>query len=117
MIRTFRHPIELVYLQPTEDGIGNQTILEKPYYRCRANVNGIGGKEYFAAAQPIEEGEVTFEVRYCKKLAKLNTTEYGVRFRGELYDLTYLDNYQFGNEALKMRAKKREVGIHENPGG
>lgn len=105
--RAFRHPIEIVSVKTSSDALGNQIAQETLHHKCRANVNGIGGKEYFAAARPVEEGEATFEVRYCKKVAALNTTEYFILFRGERYDITYIDNYQFGNDTLKMRAKMK----------
>lgn len=105
--RAFRHPIQIMSTKPASDEIGNQLPQGTLYYQCRANVNGIGGKEYFAAARPVEEGEATFEVRYCKKTAALNAAEYFIVFRGERYDISYIDNYQFGDDTLKIRAKMK----------
>lgn len=104
--RAFRHPIEVMSMKPQADSMGNQVEKGIPYHKCRANVNSISGKEYMAAAHPVEEGEVTFEIRYCKDLADLNTTEYFIMFRGERYDISYIDNYLFGDDTLKIRARR-----------
>lgn len=107
MDRTFRHRIEILSAEPRADAIGNRRVEDVLLCACRANVNGIGGKEYFEAGRTVEEGEATFEVRYCRKLAALDAGRHYIRFRGARYDITYIDNYRFLNDTLKLRAKRK----------
>lgn len=74
-----------------------------------ASKNNLSGKEYFAAKQFNEEKTVKFEVRYQKKLDELNSTKYRIIHDGKIYDITYIDNFQYRNEWLVI--KTLENGI------
>ncbi|NYB73857.1 phage head closure protein [Sedimentibacter hydroxybenzoicus DSM 7310] len=74
-----------------------------------ASKNNLSGKEYFAAKQFNEEKTVKFEVRYQKLLDELNSTKYRIIHDGKIYDITYIDNFQYRNEWLVI--KTLENGI------
>ena len=114
MDRTFRHPIQIMSAEPHEDEIGNHGTADTLFYSCRANVNGVGGKEYFEAGRTVEEGEATFEVRFCRKLKELDAGRHFILFRGARYDISYIDNFGFLDDTLKLRAKRREQPRDKN---
>ena len=63
----------------------------------------LSGDEYFAAnAQQVKE-EVLFIVNWRAGL----TTAHVVRYKGALWDITRIDNYEGRREDLKLYCKRR----------
>lgn len=83
----------------------------RPYCTARAYVNGLFGSEYWAARQANAENTVTFEVRYCRGVAAINPAEYRIVFDGKVYDIQNVDNPQFSNRIIKIKAVE-SVGRH-----
>lgn len=77
--------------------------IKSPYYKCRAEINCAGGKEYYAVKQVNTENEVNFRVRFCQKLKNITPQEFCIVFDEKLYDITYIDNYMMSNEFLKIK--------------
>ena len=48
--------------------------------------------------------EVYFLIRYCSEVAVMDTEHYRVLFRGQVYNITFLDNVKYRNKILKLRA-------------
>jgi len=86
------------------DKVGNQVLFWEDYYTCFAYVNNLSGKEYWEAAQVNAQKEIYFLIRYCSEIANMDTEHYRVLFRGEIYNITFLDNVKCQNKALKLRA-------------
>ncbi|BFL48186.1 phage head closure protein [Lactonifactor longoviformis] len=86
------------------DKAGNHVLFWEDYYFCAACVNNLSGKEYWEAAQVSAQTEVYFLIRYCSEVAAMDTEHYRVLFRGQVYNITFLDNVKYRNKILKLRA-------------
>lgn len=88
------------------DKAGNQRNEWADYYSCWAYANNLSGKEYWEAAQVNQEASLFFIVRYCEVLKDLDSTKYRILFRGEIYNITFVDFMQYQNRTVKLRAEK-----------
>lgn len=104
MIEMMRSQIVIQKNIPETDRNGNHTLAWKDYYKCSAYANGLSGKEYYAAAQTNAQEEISFVVRYCEKLSELDADHYRIIFKGKPYSISHVDNVQFQNKTLKIRA-------------
>lgn len=86
------------------DKAGNHVLSWEDYYACSAYVNNLSGKEYWESAQVNAQAEVYFLVRYCSEVAGMDTEHYRILFRGQIYNITFLDNVKYQNKILKLRA-------------
>lgn len=86
------------------DKAGNHVLSWIDYYTCSAFVNNLSGKEYWEAAQVNAQKEIYFLIRYCSKTAGMDTEHYRILFRGQIYNITFLDNVKYQNRILKLRA-------------
>ena len=86
------------------DDVGNQVLLWQDYYRCAAYANNLSGSEYWAAAQTNSQKDVYFVVRYCSEVSVIDTENYRIIFRGQIYNITFIDNVKYENKMLKIRA-------------
>lgn len=89
---------------PGMDKAGNHLLSWQVYFTCSAYVNNLSGKEYWEAAQVNAQKEIYFLIRYCTETACMDTEHYRVLFRGQIYNITFLDNVKYQNEILKLRA-------------
>lgn len=87
-----------------EDEIGNQTSAWTKYYAGYAYMNNLSGSEYWEAAQTKSQNTIMFVMRYHALLGKMNTKEYRLIHRGQEYNITSVDNVQYKNEVIKIRA-------------
>ncbi|GLC79322.1 phage head closure protein [Lacrimispora brassicae] len=85
------------------DKAGNHVLSWADYYTCAAYVNNLSGKEYWEAAQVNAQKEIYFLVRYCSETACMDTEHYRILFRGQVYNITFLDNVKYQNKILKLR--------------
>lgn len=74
------------------------------YYTCSAYVNNLSGKEYWEAAQVNAQKDIYFIIRYCSEVSAMDTEHYRILFRGQVYNITFLDNVKYQNKTLKIRA-------------
>lgn len=86
------------------DKTGNHVLSWEDYYSCSAYVNNLSGKEYWEAAQVNAQTEIYFVVRYCSEVAVMDAEHYRILFRGQIYNMTFLDNVKYHNKILKLRA-------------
>lgn len=108
MIELMRERIVIQKSTTENDGNGNHTLMWSDYHKCFAYANGLSGKEYYAAAQTNARDEISFGVRYCKKLSGLTADHYRILFRGKHYNISHVDNVQFQNKTLKIRAAEEK---------
>ncbi|MGM9649722.1 MAG: phage head closure protein [Butyricicoccaceae bacterium] len=87
------------------DSIGNRVPQWEDCYTCWAYANNLSGREYWAAAQNNAQHSLYFLIRYSSKVADLNPEQYRVKFRGQIYNLTFIDNVQYENKTLKLMAE------------
>ena len=86
------------------DKAGNHVLVWEDYFCCSAFVNGLSGKEYWEAAQVNAQKDMYFIIRYCSEVADMDTEHYRVLFRGQVYNITFVDNVRYQNRTLKLRA-------------
>ncbi len=85
------------------DEIGNQTSEWTDFHSCWAAVNGLSGREYWEARQQNAENTVNFKIRYCQKLAELDTVGFQILFRDKIYNITSIDNQLFANSLINIK--------------
>lgn len=90
----------------TKDKIGNQKNVWEDYYSCHAYVNKLSGREYWEAAQVKQEASLYFIVRFCRELESIDSTLYRIVFKGEVYNITFVDFMQYQKKTIKLRAEK-----------
>lgn len=73
-----------------------------------ATVSNLHGREYFEAAAVQMESTVKIIIRY---LAGLDTSM-RILFKGNSYNITFIDNIKYANKYLEIKALK--VGINLN---
>ena len=88
------------------DKIGNHTNFWCNYYTCYATISGEGGNEEAVVGQTVENAELCFTVRYCQKVSEINSTNYRIVFKNELYDILAIDHFSYKNKAVKFKCRK-----------
>ena len=106
MIETLRERILIQKSVAEKDKNGNHILKWSDFYNCAAYANNLSGEEYWAAAQVNAQTDMYFVVRYCSELKALDTDHYRIIFRDEIYNITFIDNFQYTNKTLKIRVKK-----------
>ena len=104
----YREPVTIEKSSYTEDEIGNQVPVWEEYYRGYAYMNNLSGTEYWEAAQTQAQNTVMFILRFHPLLSAMNTREYRLLHRGKAYNITSIDNVQYKNETVKIRATAKE---------
>ena len=88
------------------DEIGNRRNTWAEYYSCFATVGGEGGRETSVAGITVDDSDISFSIRYCKKASFINNTEYRVVFEGETYNILSVDHMNYKKKSLKLRCQK-----------
>lgn len=88
------------------DTIGNHTNTWKDYYSCHATVSGEGGKESFVAGMLVDNSDLAFTVRYCRKVSMIEPTGYRILFHGEIYNILSIDHMNYKKNCLKFKCKR-----------
>lgn len=88
------------------DAIGNHKNEWTDYYSCYATVSGEGGKEDTAAGTTVDDSDISFTVRYCRTVSKINNTEFRVLFDGEIYNILAIDHMNFKKKSIKVKCQK-----------
>lgn len=107
-IGSMNQRITLQKHQTVVDGIGNHTSTWMNFHTCFAYVNLTAGSENGTEPSVRSDEAVTFIIRWCRKLELLNSKEYRISFQGRFYNITCVDDVQFGHRKLKLNAKKME---------
>ena len=103
-IGQWRERIILQKSYPDVDRNGNHILSWQEYFKCAAYVNNLTGKEYWAAAQVNAQTELYFIIRFCSEIKVLNSEQYRILFRDQIYNITFIDNVQYQNKMMKIRA-------------
>ena len=88
------------------DEIGNRTNVWADFYTCWAAVTGENGQEFFAAGIISDESDITIQVRYCREVAHLSSTNCRVVFNGVIYNVLSVDHMNYGMETMKFKCQK-----------
>ncbi len=106
MIELMRERITIQKSSTRKDSVGNHTTVWGDYYKCYSYVNNLSGKEYWEAKQVNAETELEFVIRFCSEVSGLDTEHYRIIFREGIYNITFVDNVQYKNRSLKIRAAR-----------
>lgn len=90
----------------TVDAIGNHKNEWKDFYSCHATVSGEGGSEKAVAGLVVEDSDLSFTVRYCKKTAGITADGFRVLFDGSIYNIVSIDHLNYKKKALKFKCEK-----------
>lgn len=104
MIETMRERITIQKSEAGNDKNGNHTLIWEDFYSCYAYVNNLSGNEYWAAAQVNAQTDLYFVIRYSSEVAGLDSEHFRIVFRDQLYNISFVDNVQFKNKTIKLRA-------------
>lgn len=89
-----------------DDAIGNHRSDWVDFYTCHATVSGENGREKHITGTTVEDSDLAFTIRWCKKASLIDVTGYRVVFHGELYNITSVDHMNYKKECLKFRCQK-----------
>ena len=104
MIELMRERITIQKSSTQKDKTGNHMLVWEDYYKCFSYANNLSGKEYWEAKQVNAETELDFIIRYCSEVSGLDTEHYRIVFRERLYNITFVDNVQYKNKSVRIRA-------------
>lgn len=99
-----RHRITLQRLTTTTNENGFEIEEWIDVKTVWAGVSNLYGREYFEAAAVQAENTVKFIIRYTKDI----DTSMKIIFRGKQYNITSIDNINYKNELMEIKAM--EVG-------
>ena len=88
------------------DEIGNHKNSWADYCTCHATVGGEQSAEKDIAGLTVDDAGMSVTVRYCRKLADVNTLQYRVLFRGEIFNITNVNHLNFRKKAIKINCVK-----------
>ena len=88
------------------DKIGNHTNKWVDYYACYATVSGESGTEQAIVGESVENIQICFTVRYCRKISDVSSTKYRIIFNDELYDIVSVDHFSYAKKYLKCKCRK-----------
>ena len=88
------------------DKFGNHKNEWTDYYSCHATVSGESGSETSVAANTLYDSDLAFTVRYCNKLKDADPTKLRVVFKGEIYNITFIDHMNYKHKSVKFRCQK-----------
>lgn len=84
------------------DDYGEPIASKVEVMKCWSSVRNKSGKEQFEASTPFNSVITSFLIRYTKKV--IDTTMF-IEFEGNLYNIIYIDNYNFSNEHIEITAE------------
>ena len=88
------------------DKIGNHTNKWVDYYSCYATVSGETGSEQAVVGETVENIQICFTVRYCHRIADINSTKFRIIFNDELYNILSIDHFSYKKQAVKFKCRK-----------
>lgn len=104
----YRNRITLQKYFGGKDEIGNPDGSWEDWKEAYAYVNGLSGSEYWEAAAVQQESTVEFVFRWHDFFEVMDTKRYRLMFRGKIYNIKMIDNIQFRNKTVKIRAVARD---------
>lgn len=108
----YNRKITFQVLTEKTDEIGNDVQEWTDFFTAWANVNGVGGREYYSASQVNSQNDVVFRIRYSKKIAGFHTSEVRISYNGKIYDIKHIEDYQEQHRELVFRTEERN-GRHD----
>ena len=92
------------------DSIGQKLPVWKDLVSAWAQVNPVGGREYYAAAQVNSENDMIFKVRYSRLLEGYLTSELRIIYCGKVYNVVHIDDFMEKHREFSFRTKQLNGG-------
>ncbi len=102
----YNKKIEIQLLTETEDEIKQLIPVWKTVFKPWAEVRCTGGREYYAAAQTNSENDVTFRIRFSRKVAGKLTSELRIVYGGIVYNVVHIEDVNEQHRELVIRARQ-----------
>ncbi|MCM1133575.1 MAG: phage head closure protein [Ruminococcus flavefaciens] len=106
----YTHKIAFQILAEITDEIGNQIPEWTTVFTAWANINGVGGREYYSARQTNSENDMIFRVRYSRKIADYLTSEIRIVYGNRIFDVKHVDDYMELHRELVFRTQELNGG-------
>lgn len=90
----------------TSDSIGNHRNTWTDFYSCFATVSGEKGTEKAVTGMIVDDSDISFTVRYCKKLSGIESNKCRIVFDGDVYNIISIDHMNFKKKSLKFKCEK-----------
>ncbi len=103
---TYNKKIEVQLLAETRDEIGQQVTGWETVFRPWSEISCTGGREYYAAAQTNSENDMTFKIRFSKKVAGKLTSELRIIYDGIVYNVVHIEDVNEQHRELIIRARQ-----------
>ena len=100
----YRNTVIIQKYKKGYDDIGNPVEEWSDYKRAKAYINGLSGSEYWEAANVQSEKTLEFVFRWKAFFDEMNTTQFRLVFGGNVYNIKDIDNIQYRNKTVKIRA-------------
>lgn len=88
------------------DEIGNHKSIWSDYLETSAYISFQGKGEEVFLGMEIDKSDISFTVRFQKKLKDINTSEYRILFDQEKYNIISIDFMNYKNRFIKFRCRK-----------
>ena len=85
------------------DDYGELLDTKEQVHDCWVSIKNKNGTEQFKTVTPFSKTVTSFLIRYTKKV--IDTTM-KIDFKGEVYNIVYVDNYNFSNDWIEITAEK-----------
>lgn len=88
-----------------KDKVGNHVNTWEEYFSCFTYASTYEAEER-SGEVTAEERTVSFSVRYCSELKDLNSTNFRIRFHGEIYNIRSVDMMNYQRREIKLLCRK-----------
>lgn len=88
------------------DSVGNHKNVWNKYFSCFATVSSESPSEITSAGVVVDNSSIDFTVRWCSKIAAVNSTEYRVIYTDDIYSITGIDHMNFKHKSVKLKCKR-----------
>lgn len=98
--------IQLLCLTVTKDDIGNHISEWQEVFSCYATISSEAPKETIGTAVIWDSSKIDFTIRYSSEVATIQSTQYRVFFKGDMYEVVGVDHMNYKHQCLKLHCQK-----------
>lgn len=100
--------IELQKKEIITDEIGNRIESWEIYHLGFCKVDSQLVHESNGIATVIDDGKMSFILRWCQKLSEMNAQNYRVFFLGSIYNIIGIDSMNFKHKTIKLHCQRSD---------
>ncbi len=90
------------------DTIGNQFSVWHDYFSPFATISSESPLEVTSAGNIYDESKIDFTIRYAREIEEMNSTNYRVIFKGDIYSIKGIDHMNYKKKLIKIHAQRSE---------